>query len=865
MSYQVLARKWRPKTFAELIGQNHVKNTLINTLNMGRLHHAYLFTGTRGVGKTTIARIFAKSLNCQVGVSAEPCGTCDVCTSIEQGQFVDLIEIDAASRTKVEDTREILDNVMYAPTRGRYKVYLIDEVHMLSRHSFNALLKTLEEPPEHVKFLLATTEAQKLPITILSRCLQFNLTAIARNEIAEHLAHILTAEQIEFEQTALPLLAKAAEGSLRDGLSLTDQAIAQANGPLKADDVRQMLGSIDKKWTLQLLAHIVNQDAEKALATVDDIAKFTPNFRQLIDELLSLFHLAAMAQLVPNVAKVDENVQAYVKRLAQKLPAAQIQVYYQILLSGKKDMAFAPDARMGFEMLMLRLLAFKPLPSAERPAQDDPMPIIESLKKNTEIQPQPEPELKPSNEYNPEPDLQLTQVPDKSIEQLAKEQNSLMFAAEQQGFKPITETDEASNGTIDNKEPKLETKTVSTPTPIVAPNPVIEVKPQPEPEPQLKTQSTSEAVNDMPLDISFSADEDDEEGGYSYGYGDDYSYEQLSEHQLSDQQLPGEPSGSNGRTSTQLPIQQTTPKSGLSALMSQTTSDTGFAVDVDNPTPKFDDDTQDPMFAILANRNIAVDEVVAAKQARVKAQVPELVVVPKVGVTPKLEAAPKLEAVAKEKVETKVDSITEAAQEEKAAAKVEEKRPAPVEEKPETIQEPIPQVAVEDQLEAPAARQIEDYQPQQSPQPEQSPQPVPQEQQVLANDRPRWAREIDDWANLIEQMGIGGLVRIFAVKGIYTKQDKQVTLTVDATEQHLDSQGLRDQIEKSLTLTLNEVIELDIEYTNEHLNSPFNIQRQIEADRLAYAQAQIHGDNIVNALQQRFDAIVDEQSIQAVG
>ncbi|MCJ8269166.1 MAG: DNA polymerase III subunit gamma/tau, partial [Psychrosphaera sp.] len=361
MSYQVLARKWRPKSFPELVGQEHVKNTLINALEMGRLHHAYLFTGTRGVGKTTIARIFAKSLNCAQGITANPCGQCDVCLSIEKGQFVDLIEIDAASRTKVEDTREILDNVQYAPTQGRFKVYLIDEVHMLSRHSFNALLKTLEEPPPHVKFLLATTDPQKLPITILSRCLQFNLRALLRNEIIEHLKYILGEETISFDEESLRLLAKSADGSLRDALSLTDQAIAQSKGGLTAILVRQMLGTIDQQWSVKLLAHIVNQNPDKALDTVEEIAQFMPDYRNLIDQLLSLFHLAAMSQLVPSVAKIDENMQAFVTRLAQKLSPQDVQLYYQILLNGKKDIELAPDPRMGFEMVLLRVLAFQPL------------------------------------------------------------------------------------------------------------------------------------------------------------------------------------------------------------------------------------------------------------------------------------------------------------------------------------------------------------------------------------------------------------------------------------------------------------------------------------------------------------------------
>lgn len=361
MSYQVLARKWRPSKFAELVGQDHVKSALINGLTNQRLHHAYLFSGTRGVGKTSIARIFAKSLNCETGITAEPCGVCPTCVDVDGGRFVDLIEIDAASRTKVGDTREILDNVQYAPSRGRYKIYLIDEVHMLSRHSFNALLKTLEEPPEHVKFLLATTDPQKLPVTILSRCLQFNLQALDIAQIEQQLTAILTAEHIAFEPTALSLIAKFAHGSMRDGLSLTDQAIAQSGENLTLNIVQNMLGTVDIAWSQNVFSAILSGKGERLIEIFSRLEKQRPDFVKVLDDMLMLCHQIAMAQILPAAAKLSIDHAEYVTKVASRIPAAQIQIYYQLLLQGKKDLPLAPDMARGFEMLCLRLLAFKPV------------------------------------------------------------------------------------------------------------------------------------------------------------------------------------------------------------------------------------------------------------------------------------------------------------------------------------------------------------------------------------------------------------------------------------------------------------------------------------------------------------------------
>ena len=367
MSYQVLARKWRPRSFREMVGQTHVLKALINALDNQRLHHAYLFTGTRGVGKTTIARIIAKCLNCEIGVSSTPCGECSVCREIDEGRFVDLIEVDAASRTKVEDTRELLDNVQYAPSRGRYKVYLIDEVHMLSSHSFNALLKTLEEPPPHVKFLLATTDPQKLPVTILSRCLQFSLKNMPPERVVEHLAHVLGAENVPFEEDALWLLGRAADGSMRDAMSLTDQAIAFGEGRVLAADVRAMLGTLDHGQVYGVLQALLEGDARALLEAVRQLAEQGPDWAGVLAEMLNVLHRVAIAQALPEAIDNGQGDRDRVLALAQALPAEDVQFYYQMGLIGRRDLPLAPDPRSGFEMVLLRMLAFRPAESEDAP------------------------------------------------------------------------------------------------------------------------------------------------------------------------------------------------------------------------------------------------------------------------------------------------------------------------------------------------------------------------------------------------------------------------------------------------------------------------------------------------------------------
>jgi DNA polymerase-3 subunit gamma/tau len=446
MKYQVLARKYRPKNFSAMIGQEHVLKALANALTHERLHHAYLFTGTRGVGKTTVARILAKALNCEQGVTATPCGQCSACQEIDQGSFVDLLEVDAASRTKVEDTRELLDNVQYAPTKGRYKIYLIDEVHMLSGHSFNALLKTLEEPPPHVKFLLATTDPQKLPVTILSRCLQFNLKRMTIEQIELQLENILNTEQIAFEQAALKPLAIAADGSMRDALSLLDQAIAYCDGQPNLHEIEVMLGSVQRDRIFQLLAGLINDDGKGLIAQVHNLIAQGIDANSILSELISLLQRVALAQLVPEAIDDSLGDKQRLEQMAQAISPEDVQLYYQIAINGRKDLPYSPQPQGGLDMILLRMLAFKPDVYDVDASQDSPQSAavepVETEKKNVEkiASAKLTASLAPSNTLPAEP--QANEAPEWSRDELpplsAYENN---YSAEEREEESIDEQD----------------------------------------------------------------------------------------------------------------------------------------------------------------------------------------------------------------------------------------------------------------------------------------------------------------------------------------------------------------------------------------------------------------------------------------
>ena len=387
MSYQVLARKWRPKSFSEMAGQEHVLQALINALDNDRLHHAYLFTGTRGVGKTTIGRILSKCLNCEKGVSSVPCGKCSSCTEIDAGRFIDLIEVDAASRTGVDDMRDLLDNVQYAPSRGRFKIYLIDEIHMLSKSSFAALLKTLEEPPPHVKFLFATTDPQKLPITVLSRCLQFNLKNLSAERITEHLKYVLGEEKVPFEEAGLWSLGRAADGSMRDALSLTDQAVGHGGGSITESDVISMLGTIERHFVVDICIAMASQNGEKLLSSVGQMAEHSPDYDAALGDVLSIWHQVAILQTVPEA--LDRGISHFdeLANLAETVSREDVQLFYQICLLGRKDLPLAPEQRAGFEMVMLRAMAFRPAENGRPVPLKSPPPEVEQPAKKPEPAP----------------------------------------------------------------------------------------------------------------------------------------------------------------------------------------------------------------------------------------------------------------------------------------------------------------------------------------------------------------------------------------------------------------------------------------------------------------------------------------------
>ncbi|WP_263264297.1 DNA polymerase III subunit gamma/tau [Pseudomonas sp. RIT-PI-S] len=519
MGYQVLARKWRPRSFSEMVGQGHVLKALVNALDNQRLHHAYLFTGTRGVGKTTIARIIAKCLNCETGITSTPCGSCSVCREVDEGRFVDLIEIDAASRTKVEDTRELLDNVQYAPSRGRFKVYLIDEVHMLSTHSFNALLKTLEEPPPYVKFILATTDPQKLPATILSRCLQFSLKNMTPERVVDHLAHVLGAESIPFEQDALWLLGRAADGSMRDAMSLTDQAIAFGEGRVLAADVRAMLGTLDHGQVFDVLQALLEGDAKALLAAIGHLAEQGPDWAGVLAEILNVLHRVAIAQALPDAVDNGHGDRERVLALAQALPAEDVQFYYQMGLIGRRDLPLAPEPRAGFEMVLLRMLAFRPAGDTAPPAQlkvsgisqataDSPKAVAPAA---VSAQPQPQPQPAPVAQPRPHPE------PKPAPQPMAVDDPSLPWNEPEV---PVTAPAPAPEAVLDTRAepPELLPMPVPTPASAVPPAPEVDAELDDNGGAPIEYQPAGMRDDEPPADDDYYPAEADPAG---YGYLDD--------------------------------------------------------------------------------------------------------------------------------------------------------------------------------------------------------------------------------------------------------------------------------------------------------------------------------------------------------
>jgi len=749
MSYQVLARKWRPKNFQQLMGQEHVVSVLSNALAQKRLHHAYLFTGTRGVGKTTIARIFAKSLNCDKGITDTPCGQCDTCIDIDQGRFVDLLEIDAASKTKVDDTREILDNVQYAPSRGRFKVYLIDEVHMLSRHSFNALLKTLEEPPEHVKFILATTDPQKLPITVLSRCLQFHLKALTVKQIEEKLAEILVQEQVTYEQGCLTLLAKAARGSMRDSLSLTDQAIAQGQGNISLANIQQMLGGIDQHWVYQLVVALIKQDSQALMALSQEIASYAPSYSRLFAELIQLFHQIALIQIVEQHFDLPADLLALLKKFSQAMSAEDVQLYYQISLNGRKDLPYASDEQAAFDMTLLRLFAFKPMQKSQlsvgsSQAITEPVSLadlgdinLDSTKVNGS-----EAEASPVDEPANEPQ---TLAQDQSTSQPQTQLQNSPQINEQKVVEPV---DSEIAGAIFPSDPTL----------------VADAERQ------------QAELNEQMLGIEQQASQQHNMANNT-GIQSEQSLESQPNYQAVDEPVQV----------GQLPEAEVNKQQhvGIEPLLTAQSNNETKPLAIDSPVG-----------SVLATRNML--------RSRKKALENQ---------TKKSSDAPQRHT-----------SNSEKSSADNEASK---------------IAKPSESLVM-------------------APEPE-----VPFHQDSIDPATIIKANQVDKWAHMIDSMQLTARIRQLAIHATISEEstDDNLILQLNQATRHLNTEVAQQNLQDSICEFLSKPITVTLNIVEETVADPYQIQGQINDKRLEYAKALIKEDDVVTALQDTFQASLDEQSI----
>lgn len=739
MSYQVLARKWRPSKFSELVGQEHVVTAISNALDNNRLHHAYLFTGTRGVGKTTIARIFAKSLNCESGLSANPCGQCGTCKDIEQGRFVDLLEIDAASRTKVDDTRELLDNVQYRPTQGDYKVYLIDEVHMLSKHSFNALLKTLEEPPPHVKFLLATTDPQKLPVTILSRCLQFNLKALSREQIQQQLSYVLTQEQINHEPAALAQLARAANGSMRDALSLTDQAIAQGNNQISASIVTDMLGLMDKNQILKMLHSLIEGHKEAVFEQVEALAQTVPNYANVLDELMSLLHQIAMTQVVPEACKLETISARAIYKLAGAISKEQVQLLYQMALQGKQDLPHSMDSRSGFEMVLLRMLAFTPATEVE-----DFVEIIKSDMHNHMV------EVGEMVTFAPAP---APVEPAAVIEPI-----SVIVEEPQENTEEKVDFSEVMNDMFAEPEPQIES------SPKIGSDPLL-----------------SELVDIM-----------DEAA-------------EMHPHQFDDSDLPPEAYMDNDDYS-EVPI------------------DVQVQQDSQPQVKAVSHDTLDDLLSLR-------DELSAPATT------------PEITPTVQLQTAEQ-ESTEREPAELEIVPLPPVAPSSSANADESEEPSQPLAQ-PERDPSKMGLVHHED-MPAVNFQQVQ----------------AEQLTAILPNgDKLTSAAQIDEWANTISKLNLGGLNKQLAIHSAFQRNANTVTLLLDEQKGHLQSDAAIDVVCTALSNHFGEPINVNVT-CGQPTHTPFSLQMQINQIRKAHAEAIFNSDPELQKLKNTFGASVVDGSLK---
>ena len=820
MSYQVLARKWRPNKFSELVGQEHVVTAISNALDNNRLHHAYLFTGTRGVGKTTIARIFAKSLNCDTGLSANPCGVCGTCRDIEQGRFVDLLEIDAASRTKVDDTRELLDNVQYRPTQGDYKVYLIDEVHMLSKHSFNALLKTLEEPPPHVKFLLATTDPQKLPVTILSRCLQFNLKALSREQIQQQLSHVLTQEHINHEPAALAQLARAANGSMRDALSLTDQAIAQGNNQISTVVVSDMLGLMDKNQILKILHSMIEGDKIAVFEQVESLAQTSPNYAHVLDELMSLLHQIAMTQVVPEVCKLETISARAIYKLAGSISKEHVQLLYQMALNGKQDLPHSMDGRSGFEMVLLRMLAFTPVTPI-----DGFVDIIKTDMQNhiAEVGEMvtfaAEPEV-----VSPEPTLLEAPV----IEQEPKSTTN-----------PMIESESAV-------EPKAQPETI---VPYQS-----EVREEIEPEPTTAPEPVKEPVSVIVEDEENSAEKVD----FSAVMNDMFSEpEPEPEPEPEQPQVPDE----SAMFQEQAEIMHEAHEMHPSQFDEQSLPPEAYMNDDYSEVPidvQVEQESQPQINTVASN---AIDDLLALSD----------------DLNTDSPSNESNESLVEKASINKLDSETPIVAEHKG-----ESKPA-MELKPELFEmqldavadsQTVPELNTTPIMSAPTIQTEPEVQAESLSQPERDPSKmglvdnselvkvtvqkvdVQGLQAILPNgDKLTSAAQIDEWTNVIGQLNLTGLNKQLAIHASFSREGDVVTLLLGQDKAHLHNETSVNALAEALSVFFDTSITLQVSF-GEPINTPYALQMHINQIRNEYAQSILNSNPELQKLQSTFGTSV---------
>ncbi len=908
MSYQVLARKWRPGAFEEMVGQSHVLHALTNALGQQRLHHAYLFTGTRGVGKTSIARLFAKGLNCEQGVTAKPCGVCASCVEIAQGRFVDLIEVDAASRTKVDDTRELLDNVQYRPTRGRFKVYLIDEVHMLSRSSFNALLKTLEEPPEHVKFLLATTDPQKLPVTVLSRCLQFNLKSLSQEEIGEQLTHVLSQEGISADVQAISLLAKAANGSMRDGLSLTDQAIAFGAGSISLEQVQAMLGSIDERHVLSLLEALITTNIEQVLAKVAEVLSFGADANEVLRSLLELLHQITLTQFAPAAAQLSMH-EAQIKALASQLNPEQVQLYYQILLSGRKELSYAPDPKSGLEMALMRAIAFAPIegkrnwstapivsqfeeesPQSRSPIQAksaaDTNSAVEKPSSLTETNSTPDTRAEsrqeakaPKTDLKPEIKSEPADSNDTSFEaetdkQLAAEQALILSQAQSQGFTEQPQQQTAQQENV--SEESLGTQSISraantTSVNSELQNAQIETKGFENKELEVKTAAiddSGKAALDEHVPLSLY-----QEGPMHDEISSSLDVAEESRHETNQAQAASETQETRV-TSTE--------------TSSQGIKDTTTA---DNSQLALGDDLLD---AVLAARESLLDDVQQAEPKDGQSKKSEL------GSTAVRRALPheapdsqktaepdSLQAVSeKGAIESQANAqlesynpplpVSEPEQQVVAAAASDSERP-PWEAKPSESEEVQGQAdvsvgeqpkqlntatsngsasATHDSAQAAMQSRV-------SASSEQTRSNTSQEPKTTLSTYVVQGNDVDlHWYKLMAKLEIGGRVRQLAVNSVCVSLDMPISLLLKPDQKHLAAQGAIDALCNALKDALEQDCAIDIQIgVDPQRETPLEIRKRFHRELLGQTQESLLADEAIQWLQQNMAAELDVDSL----